>query len=217
MATRITSQSKSMPSRGAHMSRKASKSSKITVKKLASKVNKLSKAVEVKRLDLLSAVNSISNTSSYFLLNGITQGDDSQNREGNSAYISSVYVRGEITVADANNTVRVMLVWDSQPNQAVITDAALFAFTAYPHISTLNYDQRKRFRVLSDEVYITDTDDPVIYFKRYVRIGRNTMYSATGATISSINKGSLYLVAVSDSSATSHPQLTFQSRVHFSG
>lgn len=220
MSTRITAQSRSEPARtrrGPHMSRKTKLSKKVTVKKLASKVSKLSKAVEVKRLDQLSAANSISNTSTFFLLNGTAQGDDSQNREGNTAYFSSVYIKGEITVSDASNTVRIMLIWDNQTNQGAPTEAALFAYTAYPHISTINYDQRERFRVLADDVYVVDSDDPVVYFKRFVKIGRKTYYSASTNVVGSINRGSLYLVAVSDSAATSHPALTFQSRCHFTG
>lgn len=187
-----------------------------TVKKLENQVSKMSKKVDVKRSDLLSAANAVSSTPSYILLNGLAQGDDSTNRDGNEVFISSLYIKGEITAADSSNLLRMLIIWDSQANSAAPTDAQLFySPTAYPQLSMINYDYRKRFRVLSDEMFVVDSDDPVTFFRRYIKIGRKTQYVGSSSLIAGITKGALYCVLVSDSGAASHPLVTFQSRIHF--
>lgn len=176
----------------------------------------MSKVVDVKRHDVLSAANSVSSTPSYVLLNGLSQGDDSVTRDGNEIYISSVYIKGSITAADATNSVRMLVFWDSQPNSTAPVDAQLFfSPVAYPHLSTLNYDYRKRFRVLSDEMFVVDSNDPVSFYRRYIKIGRKTLYVGSSSTITGITKGALYMCMVSDSGASTHPEVTFQSRIHF--
>lgn len=195
--------------------KKASKKTQPTIKRLERKINTISKSIEVKRLDGQNVDQSISNVSSFYLLNGIGQGDDSNNRSGNNVMMTSIYLKGTLTVADSSNLIRLTLVMDTQTNGGAPTETLLFSNTSYPYLAFINYDYRKRFKILWDEVFIVDTDDPVVHFKKYLKLKKQVSYLSSGATVAGIGKNSLYLVANSDSTTTTHPLLTFLSRLKF--
>jgi len=86
------------------------------------------RGVEVKAVDM-PAINAggdslfklISTTATFDLLNGIQEGASFYNRIGRRTHMKSVHVTGQITVssnagAAANDYLRVMLIYDRQPN-----------------------------------------------------------------------------------------------------
>jgi len=84
---------------------------------------------ELKFLDTVQAASAVGTAGGNVLINGIIQGDDFNMREGRKVTWTSLLFRGTIFATDAANlptgdVVRVMVVWDNQPNAALaaVTD-----------------------------------------------------------------------------------------------
>jgi len=175
---------------------------------------------EKKNVDtLISAAFAV--TTSINLLNGITQGTDSDQRIGRKCKFHSVYIRGSMTNANAGSAtpaaavipahqVRMILVWDGQPNAAApgITDILV---SDSPN-SQLNLNNRQRFKVLKDKVWTVGPAEvttggvqgtgPVSFnVKIFKKIMADTQYGGTANSIGSIQTGALWLVLTSNAAA----------------
>lgn len=160
--------------------------------------------IEVKHVD--TAITGDVNTTPVFtLLNGISQGADSDNRVGRTVVMSRINIRLQMTnetaVKDRLSQMRILLVYDRQTNGAVfnVTDV-LDAVTLE---SQWNHDQTEtRFLVLYDSVVPLNTYggsatsvDVYHWFKSIEQfICLPTQYVDNGSTVASIVRGSLYLV-----------------------
>lgn len=193
------------------------------VAKLTRRVNAVSSAIETKHLDSAATATSVSTTIQYHLLNGIAQGDDVVNRSGNYTIWKSINFKLIPVAGDSYNYIRCLIVHDSQTNLNAPTDVQLFQDSGtYNVISPLNWDNRKRFTVLFDKSIKVDTDDPSgispMLFKHYIKIPKRlqkTFYGGSGGTVSAITKGSIYFVCFSDSTAATHPTLSWYFRATF--
>lgn len=186
------------------------------VRTVSRRVNRLYRQRETKRFDTDALGAAISTTGTFYLLNGIAQGNDVINRDGNEVYIHKLNFKISLFNADSSNKIRVIIFIDSQANAAapsvsdVLQDAA-----NYPILTPLNYDNKKRFRILLNKVFVTDTDDPTSTFQLYRKIGRKVQYSGSAGGIATIKRNSLFLLLISDSNASSHPTIDYISRIYF--
>lgn len=94
---------------------------------------------------------------------GIAQGDGESNRDGRVAYISSIHIRGWISLTTAegagapqgDGVARLAVVWDTQTNEAEVVGTNVFdAGASNDHLSHRNLNYTQRFRVLMDKSYI---------------------------------------------------------------
>lgn len=173
-----------------------------------------------------------------FLLNGIAAGTDFYNRVGRKVKLRSLLFRGDVYAADTTTSgamsIRVALVYDGQANGAAITHSDVFnsvdsgGTTGSRAYSGVNLNNRDRFKILKDWSF---TLAPVALnaagnggyhnrrvFKAYIPLNLDEVFSGTGATISSIQTGALYLIALCDASTTGDDAatITWNSRVRFS-
>jgi len=173
---------------------------------------------ELKTIDALEVrINPVTGLAAptFALLNGVATGDDFNSRDGRQIVIKSIYFRADLqpygNTMSYGDTVRCMIVQDTQPNGVIFTVGDLFTATTntYGSVAMNNLNNRSRFKVLMDKQV---SMDPAIYaasvltggnpstktIKKFIKCHIPVQYSGTGATIASIATNSLYLVVFSD-------------------
>lgn len=176
-------------------------------------------------------------------LNGISQGDTANSRDGNEVFLKSVYVKGAVQcLAQANQAagdmpakVYVALVLDTQTNSAQMNSEDCFtnpganAVTAASPFRNLFF--RKRFRILAQETLCFDNGPTLTwdgtnieqsgmvrsfeFFKDLHNLPCNFVSGTTG-TVASIVDNSLHIIAYCDS-VSAVPAISYNSRVRFVG
>ena len=162
---------------------------------------------ELKVIDTdLSAITGFDTTGSVTLLNGIAQGTDYNTRIGRKFTMKTLYCRMSLQPgATAANIAlaRFIVVYDRQSNGAapLITDV----LTAINDSSLNNLTNRDRFVIITDKVYkvglSTSMESGRQVWKKYLKCNLEVTNGGTGATIASIQTGSLYLLTMGDKAA----------------
>lgn len=148
---------------------------------------------------------------------GIGQGDDENQRQGNSILARYLHLRFDITIhASATNTfLRMVLVCDKQqtadtsPTFSDIFDTS----TVSAVIGPLNKNTVGRYSIMFDRVFKLDNQaHPNIFKKMYFKLYRHVRYNGTATT--DVQKNGMWLFYVSNE-ATNTPTLTLQSRIGY--
>lgn len=172
--------------------------------------------VEFKQKDVTFSSQTIYNTYSSVLLNGLTKGDDNSNRDGRRVRFKSLQFNGTVyldSVATAS-TVRFILFIDKQPNAANGSGNLLDNNTINGQRSV---EYARRFTVLKDfTVNLSASGLPQKAVKFYVPLDMKTDYddSDTGL-ISDITRNSMYLYMVSDDTVANPVVLNGHLRLRF--
>lgn len=162
----------------------------------------LAKQVEIKWKDTTAQPTLVSGTpSGAYLLNGMTQGDDPEGyRDGDKIKMLSVQGKGLFVSAVDENAfvVRMLIVYDRQPNGAAITWNDVISGTNVVNgLYTLSGARRGTFQVLYDRMIRVPaagsaTNGTEVGFKFYRRINREAHYHIGNAgDVTDMNKGSL--------------------------
>lgn len=167
---------------------------------------------ETFKFDTSTTVNP-SSTGAVVHLTAIAQGDGDSDRNGNSVFSRSLYIRGIMTKnASATTTfLRVLIVRDNQQvgdGTPGVTDILESAANTAP----LNSNTVGRFTVLWDRIFALDSDKLTDQFVRFIPMRYHIRYNGSAGT--DIQKGGLYLVHLSDQ-ATNTPSLNFHARVGY--
>lgn len=178
--------------------------------KVSSAVKRYVKRATKKILEVyyndLTLTTAATTTAQFNLLNGIdTSSADDIHRMGDQIKMLSVQIKGSLSNNDSSTrNVRMILFYDKQANGAAPAQADILTGNGYAG-ALRDPDWRGRYIVLKDwffDLAPKDVDDKgsriINYFKR---INLKTQYNGTGATITSIDKGSLYLYIQSSDSA----------------
>lgn len=145
-------------------------------------------------------------------LNGIAQGDDNNSRDGRQIHMVSCTVRFWITHGQSPNPaspVRVALIWDSANNASTGANQS-DVYKDVSSCSSLNLDNRNRFKVLRDELIEFDRYDTTggpdkgvgwgrthavrNWFVRFPK-GTVTTYTGTAGSTAAIESGRLFIMA----------------------
>lgn len=179
------------------------------------------------------------------LLNNITQGADATQRIGRKIQIKSIRVRVSVRINDdvttavpvTNNvltqydtvtstygtpmSVRLVLVWDKQPNGSQAGSGQVFesmnGFNGSD--SMMNLDNRDRFVILADETKIVSPMGiGAAHFDIYKECDLTTIYSSAVSpqTIASIQSGALYAFFLSDVATVTSPLTPLVANAPFS-
>lgn len=170
--------------------------------------------VEFKKVDATGNVNVTSGSGQLILLNGLTKGDDYDNRDGRRIRMKSVELSliSLINASATDTVVKWFIVLDKQPNVSApvlgdIFDSGLHAIR--------NLDNRSRFLILKKGVHNLNSNYPEKSTKCYRRLDIRTTYDASNVgDITDITTNSLYLVLASDE-ATNTPNVKYYSRIRF--
>lgn len=158
----------------------------------------------------------------FFLMNGLTRGDQINQRGGRQVRFKSIQLKGTISRSSASTGVgdrlRIVVFIDKQANASAPSFSDLFenVLGATPNVSTFrNLDNRKRFVILNDRVYNLDADDPSREYNYYRKLDMKTIYDDGNAgTIADITTNSLYVMVVSNTSVNP-PQFNFAYRTRY--
>lgn len=198
-------------------------------------------AAEVKAVDIKKASVGCSTTATFSLLNGTVEGSSFYNRIGRRIEMKSLHLTGWFDQtgngAGVDDYVRVMVVYDSQPNGATPVITALltsydFAGNTDTTVSAhLNLNNRDRFTMLADIRMATVRDagastDGAIGFtnscqesnvNRYIKLkGLQTMYQTSTGAIGDITTGALWLVTYGRvAAATSSYTFEYSARLRY--
>lgn len=188
--------------------------------------------VERKYKDTAIANTAQTTTPVITLLNGMSQGDTSILRQGDSVKFLKLSIISNVqhnSIGNASQWLRYMIVYDRQPNGAIFTHANLLDSTTSP-FSFRQLDYKSRFSILYDRVIpvtsgggnasvlIKKTINLVRYLKKsrkYKIYNNHTDYGLGNAgTIADISTGSYYLFTMADT-ATNGAYIGTQCRMRF--
>ncbi len=165
--------------------------------------------------DVTNTVSS-SNTPTLVLLNGLSLGDTSSTRTGQSIKMDRLDLRFQMSVNTTSvaNFIRIIVVVDKQTNASAMTAADLLASNS----TFAPYSQgcQMRFIPLYDESFALNSAGPGSIIKCVtLRANQHVMFNtANNGTVADIVSNSLYLIHLSDQS-TNTPQLSYYSRLWF--
>lgn len=177
-----------------------------TVRSVNRKVNglfkKLNREVEVKQK--LGTITEGPNTNIPIVtvVNLLAQGNDYNQREGDTVSMKSVAWRmgfnlDSAEVADAS--VRFLWVYDRDTDGAVGTYTGMFTSDSVLSLVENRGNTRGRYQILYDKTFVFDKDGKGIMFnKGYIDLkNKQVQYNNTTAAIASVSKGALYQVVIS--------------------
>lgn len=136
----------------------------------------------------------------------ISQGDGDGQRTGNSIFVRNISIKGSVDYNPASATiqkVRVMLIIDKQqvgdsppsPSDVLDTTASVNA-----PFSMLNDQTVGRFTVLKSRMYMLSSERPSVPINWNLNMRHHVRYN--GSASSDIQKGGIYLLYISNVSAT---------------
>lgn len=175
--------------------------------------NARARGVEKKYIDTTATVTTLLTTPTITLLNSSQTGTDYTNRIGREIKMSSNYLRWNAS-ASSNGHLRVMIIYDKQPNGSfpALSDLVVTGLANYS-ISPNNLNNKDRFITISDKVYTFNTaSNPNYFVKKYKKLATNTTYSGTTTGIGSLATGALYLVLMATTDTIS---FNYNNRVRF--
>lgn len=168
---------------------------------------------------------------SFYLCNGVLQGTDYNNRIGREFRMCSWQLRlnfNHSTNSPISQVVRVMLVYDKQPNavQALSTDI-LAAITGVVNSQSFNnLNNRDRFVTLYDkQIYMNLSGGPlnagggcdVAYRNKFKKCWLPVVNNNTGNGIGSIQTGAVYLLLLGNYAPPANPGVDPDYRVQVDG
>lgn len=163
----------------------------------------------------LTASGNIDTTGSVTLLTGVAQGDDVNNRQGNSVLGKTIYLRLITTRVAANtnpvNFGRVIIFKDMENTGTDPTIADVLQSATV--ISPLNVDHVARYQILADRVLpLSLNGNEGSQHKFYLRVNDHVKYTGSGAA--AIYKNQIYMIIIGDQ-ATNAPSWSCASRFGF--
>ena len=174
--------------------------------------------VEYKKHTIQQTTQNIPYGISPVALTIIDRGDTDEKRDGGKLRIKWYTFNYMLTRhPDSFDTVvRVILVLDTQTNQAMYLGTDLFADTTIIDslISGLNLDNAGRFRLLYDRTHVLKADHQVVVRKVYKKCNIPIQYDATTSAIADQTKNSLSMCVFSNQS-THIPTISYQFRLRF--
>lgn len=190
---------------------------------LASVIN-----VEHKFKDTVFPRTTIFSTPSITFISGTSQGDaQSGSRNGDSIKLSSVNMRGLITVGSAISatstvnikTVRVILINDKVSDGAAPALSDVLDNSVLPNVyARYNPDNMgARFKILYDKRFTVSPTTNCIKFSCYRKLKHHLKYTGSTANQSDASTGHLYVLVVSDDNAvdTNTPECEFNTCIRY--
>lgn len=197
------------------MVKRPAQQAKRVPKGLAKAVKKVMlKNSEVKHVSLQYGTATITNAPNFNLINAVAKGDDDFQRIGKNYKSLRIGVRGviipstEVISRDNYNQVRLMVIYDAQPNGSAPTAGEILTYSSDLN-SSRNPDYFRRFKILADKQYLVYNKASQHYAGAKVRLNIKAQLptECDGPTggIGDISTGAFWLFTMSDSSAADHP------------
>lgn len=177
---------------------------------------------ELKSVDVNAISLTFDTTGNFQVLNIPVTGASFYNRVGNEIMMKSLHLVGQLTltnnIATSNEYLRLMVIYDRQPNGAMPTtadvitsynSAGAFSSLVKDHLNPNNFDRFKvlmdnRLHIPLDSTGVLAKNDAAIFdytknevnINRFIKLrGLSTKYKASAGAIGDIISGSLLLFA----------------------
>lgn len=146
-------------------------------------------------------------------ISDVAQGDTDNTRDGDNLYLTSLQLRWSVVLGDSTNLARI-IVFQWKPNSTPTTGDILITTgsTAAP-LSAYNHDTRQSYRILSDSLVALNAAETMKAGTSFVVNFPVKQIQYTGSGTTGTNK--LYLLALSDSGASSHPTFTYYYKLNY--
>lgn len=200
----------------------------------ATKINRIVRNIEDKHeiTDVPDEVYTFLQGGTVQVFGAMAEGTDDFQRVGRNVHIDSVkfcFVVSGTTVAAPpvalGNTfqgaIRLLWVWDKQPNGALATYGNVLDNASMGAISSFNSDQEKRFVILYDQIRKISgaSADPnnLQIFKGKIKVNRQMQFSGTASGIANVTTGALLCLGCTTIAGTyaGTPQSNFSVDVKF--
>lgn len=153
---------------------------------------------EVKMYDTIAGFAAIPSAGQISDLSTMVQGNDYNQRAGNSIRANAIMIKVHVSGLAANFTAaaRFLVFIDHEQRGAVpaVTDVLE---SAAP-IAHINHNAHGRFQVLHDQYIETDTSQIVKGFHHMIPLGHHIAYRGAAAAAASAAEGTLYYLVISD-------------------
>jgi len=156
----------------------------------------------------------------FRLINAIPDGTLFNQRNGEQITMRSLRLKMMLRSGNSSVRIRVLLVYDKQPNGVLMTEQQLFQNVGTEFqvlVSPINHSLRKRYTILMDRlVNVNPVQNPVVILSKRLRMNHKTRYTGPGIAIADIDRGSLYLVTKGMSAGgAASPVIDFSTRLRF--
>lgn len=144
------------------------------------------------------------------------QGSAESQRNGDAVRSKSISIHGMLYAGDAYNFVRIIVFVDKATDGSTPLSSELLQYTGSTStpFSPYNWSFRDRFRILKDKTIkvIDNMDNELQMFKFNTKV--NYVNKFNTGVVTPITNG-LYVMAISDSSAVTHPAILMYCRVMY--
>lgn len=151
-------------------------------------------------------------------LTSISQNDTDTGRTGNSIFVRSLYIRGQVVInasATSSEFVRIMIFIDKQQvGDTAPTAADVLETTSNINApnSPLNLQTVGRFTLLRSFQLSVNPEKPSVQWKVNIPMRHHVRYN--GTTANDIQRGGLYMLMISDNSSDL-PQVRYYGRISY--
>jgi len=155
--------------------------------------------------------STVSNTATLIDLTSIGQGNNAITRVGASITVKSFEINSIFTIADTTNIIRMMVFEWIPSDTSDAPSSSELLLTASSVLSPVLPYKPSRFKILYDKNLVLDTYHPILENKFKLKLDHQVQYDL------SVDTGSrhLYLYLQSDSGASAHPGVAFNSVLKF--
>lgn len=160
-----------------------------------------------------NASGPVDNSGSISLLSGIGQGDDVNQRQGNSVLAKTLLFRTfcNLNTSAESTQLRFIIIKDLE-NQGSTPSVSDVIGPSPSVITPLNVDHTSRYQVLRDKVLTLKKDMNSYNMKQFITVNDHLKFTGSGTT--DVYKNAIYLILISDQ-ATNTPSVTWNSRVGY--
>jgi hypothetical protein len=173
--------------------------------------NELARSQEKKYYPAYDTGSAIPSTGLVTRVSNIDQGTRAIDRLGDEFRMLDLSVKHTAVVADTYNVLRLMyFIWHDDDVTAPVIDDLLQDTTNKPYLSPIAHDGQaaKQFTILYDKFITVDTATPSVTEAFTINLGNRKVVNSYNTDT---GFGHLYRLALSDSTAVSHPILPYHS------
>lgn len=180
-------------------------------------VKRLIKRNEEMKYAIIDASYNATTTPGLYCLTNTSQGDSGGTHIGDESVMKNLELRFIASVADATNSVRVILFrWKPNIGYVVPGAGSILKDANSPSNLTSLYqeDGEDQYQIMYDELFLLAAagGNPEQISRR---IRRNFNIRCDFLTSTSNSSNMIYLMLISDSSTTTHPSVQFMSKIGF--
>lgn len=197
--------------------RKGSRRLRPKVRALSKRVSTISKMIksESNFYDYYQPLISVSTTAQIINLCPVLQGDGIGEYRGNSISALSLLVRLSVDGADDTNGIRMIIFRDKNATGGAPIGVGGILQDTDNYLSPLANSERGRWQILYDKIFVTSAGGPDRQIDKYFKVFKKPKLVSYAGDANAPQRGTIYMLIISDSAAATHPEYSFYSRLRY--